>query len=295
MALSSNTWRESELKARAKGKEELVFMDSTPNHFYLKNHGDSPVYASMASEPSEKYHDVMIPAGGYGTMARLGACSRIFLLNTSASPARITVTSFYQEELSPEFLIGASRGAAATSGGGEGGGGEFGGIISGFTVPLPVGGNHIGSVLVDNTSSQPVPTTMQGSGLTYLQQLAGDLANIETYQQLLAETVAEVKQIAADLLAANSSAIGGAYLSGVTAVGETNGTMHNQAGKYISYFSNDGSDTIKLALYNTSGTQMMVIDILAGEALSDVPIKFSKFKLWSVGAACSYRALILAE
>lgn len=294
MALSSNTWRETETLARAGAVEQIDFRDTTPNHFLLKNHGDSPVYAAMATEPSTKYHDIMIPAGGTNTMARLAGCSKIFILNTSASKARVHVTSFYKEELSAEFLIGGGGGTTVVSGGGEGGDGA-GGIISGFAVSLPVGGNHIGSVLVDNGSSQPVPTTMQGSGLTYLQQLAGDLANIETYQQLLAETVEEVKQIAADLLAANSSAVGGAYLSGVSQVGETNGTMHEQAGKYISYFSNDGSDTIKLALYNASGAQMMVIDILAGEALSDVPIKFSKFKLWSVGAACSYRALILAE
>ena len=295
MALSSNTWRETEIKARAGAVEQIDFRDTTPNHFLLKNHGDSPVYAAMATEPSAKYHDIMIPAGGTKTMARLGACSRIFILNTSASPARVHVTSFYKEELSAEFLIGGGGGNTVIAGGGEGGGDGTGGIISGFAVSLPVGGNHIGSVLVDNTSSQPVPTTMQGSGLTYLQQLAADIAAVKSHQQQLESMLGTIKQTAADLLAANSSAIGGAYLSGVTAVGETAGTMHEQAGKYISYFSNDGGDTIKLALYNTSGNQMMVIDILAGEALSDVPIKFSKFKLWSEGAACSYRALILAE
>lgn len=298
MALGNNTWREGELRARAGAVEEYLFMDSSPNHFLLKNYGDSPIYAAMATEPSKKYHDVMIPAGGVKTMARLGACSRIFILNTSATAARVHITSFYREELAPEFIIGAAAAFSGSSGGSSGGaasGGGAGGPITGFEVSLPVGGNHIGSVLVDNTTSNPIPATLQGQALTYLSTLKNDIATVKEHQAQLETMVQSIMDIAGDLLAANSSAIGGAYLSGVTAVGETNGVTHNQAGKYISYFSNDGADTIKLALYNTSGTQMMVIDILAGEALSDVPIKFSKFKLWSVGAACSYRALILAE
>lgn len=296
MALSNNTWRENEIISRAGAVEELIFLDSTPNHFLVKNHGDSPIYVSMATEPSEKYHDVMIPPSAAKTMARLGRCSRIFILNTSASPARVHVTSFFKEELSAEFIVGAVSSVAAASGGGGGGGSEGGGgVITGFSVSLPIGGNHIGAVLVDNAASQPIPTSLQGSALTTLTTLKNDIAEVKAHQSQLETMVEIIMDTAADLLAANSSAIGGMYKSGVTAVGETNGTMYEQAGKYISYFTNDGSDTIKLALYNASGAQMMVIDILAGEALSDIPIKFSKFKVWSPSTACSYRTLILAE
>lgn len=298
MALSNNTWRENEIISRAGAVEELIFLDSTPNHFLVKNHGDSPIYVSMATEPSEKYHDVMIPPSGAKTMARLGRCSRIFILNTSASPARVHVTSFFKEELSAEFIVGAVSSAAAASGGGGGGGAEGGGgggVITGFSASLPVGGNHIGAVLVDNAASQPIPTSLQGSALTTLTTLKNDIAEVKAHQAQLETMVQSIANIASDLLAANSSAIGGMYKSGVSPVGETNGTMYEQSGKYISYFTNDGSDTIKLALYNASGAQMMVIDILAGEALSDIPIKFSKLKVWSPSTACSYRALILAE
>lgn len=296
MALSNNTWREKEITARAQLVEQIDFMDSSPNHFLIKNFGDSPIYVAMTGEPSEKYYDIMIPAGSVKTMARLGACSRIWVYNTSARPARVHVTSFYQEGISATFIVGGATSATASSGGGGGEGGEgTGGVITGFTTSLPTGGNHIGGVSIDNTTSQPVPTTLHGVAETYLASIKNDIAEIKQAQAALESMVSVIKDTAADILEANSSAIGGAYISGVSNVGETNGTTYEQAGKYISYFTNDGADAMKLALYNTSGVIMMTITILAGEALSDIPIKFSKFKVWSEGSACSYRGLILAD
>ena len=293
MALSNNTWREQEVTVRAQLVEQINFMDSTPNHFLIKNFGDSPIYVAMAGEPSTKYYDIMIPAGAVKTMARLGACSRIWIFNTSASPARVHVTSFYQEGISATFIVGGASVAAAASGGG--GGEDFSGVISGFAVSLPQGGNHIGGVTIENSTAEPVPTTLNGASATALETIKTDIAAIKATQAALETMVETIQQTAADILSANSSAVGGRYLSGVTEVGETSGETIEQGGKYISYFSNDGADTIKLALYGVSDNLLMTIDILAGEALSDVPIKFGSMKVWSVSAACSYRALILAD
>lgn len=308
------TWREQEISIKGKNTEQLTFIDTKPNHFVVKNHGQSTVYIGLTYTPKTNYYDLKVEPGASAVIAKVVGCGFIWLYNDGTESAIVQVTSFYNKEINVNFL--AAGGVTAAEMKEVIGGTATETIIKSFGAALPAGSNHIGEVSLQ-TPTGGLPVAMETScGDPVFVKVCGNststpfyvsdgtaqttLAAVSNKLDALADMLTELETIATNTAGGGSGgSTGGGAESYAYAVSEeiTTGTSYTKtlaaASKKLSFLTND-SDTAFSVVFTLSGGGSITLVVKAGETLSDIPISVTALSITG-SATLAARYLLLSD
>jgi len=150
-SLKQSTWRERQMDLHP-GLNEITFPDTLPNYVQINNLGSSELFFGASIIPDTNVYDKSIAPYGEVLYARDTGLSRCQIYVKGSNKCRVTVISF-EDAFNPAAMVSQNVTVSGGSGGGSGG------VITGFSVPLPAGNNNIGKVVV--TSMPPVSLDLQ--------------------------------------------------------------------------------------------------------------------------------------
>jgi len=153
MAESKKNWKQQTITIPAQTPFDVSFSggtDSLPNYFMINNLSPANIYFGIKVLPSPTTYEMKVGANGQNITTRDTPAQRIALYNDSSNPVNIILTTF-TDTFDPAVL--GSGGSVTVTGGGSGGT-SYDGIIKGFTVALPSGNNHLGTVDIGTMPAQ---------------------------------------------------------------------------------------------------------------------------------------------
>lgn len=79
---------------KANSTQTISFMGASPNHYYIVNGGNTPLYVGISMMPTENFYDAKIPSASSKLCADAHGHHEIYIYNPSISDANIIITSF---------------------------------------------------------------------------------------------------------------------------------------------------------------------------------------------------------
>lgn len=161
------------LKVPAYTVGSFDFSAPTPNYFRVQNRGAGKVFCSTSGYPTEHIYDFSIRGEKAKLYAQPFTANRLYVFNPNGSEVEVVCTSF-SADFDPlalsltELEIEMPDEIASSS------------VISGFTAPLPTGGNKIGTVDVNNLPDLSTFATLakQNEILDHLSDVVSHLADL---------------------------------------------------------------------------------------------------------------------
>ena len=223
ISLSNNIGYKKEYFTVPKGTVYTVEFGSypAPNYFRVNNMGDTTIYCTTMSMPSDRKYDFKVDAKSTTNFAEPYNRERLYIFNPTNADIPISVTSWYGE-FNPAFLAVSeiTFNADTTL--------KTDGLINGFTCPLPTGDNKIGEVSLN----KDIETNI--NKLTDLQktqiQIRDNIGTQYGTKGTLIHNLWDIKEI---LIALKNDGIGGEtdltevlnYLEGIS--GDINANRNN--------------------------------------------------------------------
>lgn len=262
------TWRENDYSIAGKKREQISFTDTKPNHFIIKNHGSAPVYIGLTYTPRPDYYDLKVEKGSVGVTAKVNGTPFIWVYNDGQDKANVQITSYYDEDINANFMTSAAITAAEMAEiiGSQGGLSQVGATINGYTVPLPSGANHIGSVSLDQTD--PLLVSLVGAAYNGTSLMVSDATAIGLLRELVA---------ALATIITNQGGAGGSVMdsyarlktaSGTIAASDSAGIV-NAGDMKLVLLTNDSDISLGVRIYYTEN-DFYTFTLKSGESLTDV-------------------------
>lgn len=148
------TAREQLLQIPAKTLVDLDFLDTFPNYVYVNNYSAGTLYFGRSVLPTNLVYDMIVEGHGDNLYSSPNSFRSAYIYNDGADIVNCKITSFVAT-FQPTALKGGGGTATFT-----GTIGDTNSTITGFSVPLPSGNNHVGVVTVD---SMPAVTFTPGA------------------------------------------------------------------------------------------------------------------------------------
>ena len=228
------------------------------NYFRIQNGGNTNLYCGLMHMPTEDSYEFRVPAGASRMYCEEKCYNYIYVLNNSTEDANIILYTF-RAPFNPTVLAMTDFADEDSQAG------QVNVEITGFTEPLPSGGNTIGNVGVNN---------------------------LIDYNTILANILSAVKSITG-----TSGGGGGASTSPETYAKMVETTATSTPVEYtatagrivseIALLSNDGESTLSITVIEPDGTEQG-ITLKSGEVLDNVKVWAQKLEIAGGG---SYRLI----
>lgn len=237
------------------------FSAPTPNYFRVQNRGTGKVYCSTSGYPTEHIYDFSIKGERAKLYAQPFSANRLYVFNPNGSELEVVCTSFSADfdplalsltELEIEMPDNI----------------ESNMVISGFTTPLPAGGNKLGSVDVANFPSLSTFATLakQNEMLDHMSDMVSHLTDLVQEKQRYVDHV---------------SAWGGAN-------NDEDVTICNNGFILLHMLTNDGETSIQVHFASNDGSGDSAIELKPGETIQDLRYEG---KIYLSGTNYAYRVM----
>ena len=261
----------------------IDFNGVNPNYFRVNNGGNARIYGGVISLPTPKLYDFSIEPNQVRMFCTDKGYPKLYLYNSSGSPANVIVTSFI-EAFSPEVLAFADFNTANNEEQ------TLNVEIGGFTQSLPTGQNHIGKVTVNQHPDALYSALAEIKDKIGTTTLNGDVtvdmsATNSILDMILAKIPADTEIDYTTLLAEIRDKISEVGSSAGTAEVETHLFSHDGDISYGEYWSrdmdvrevvfmaNDGEADIMLTLFDKG--QAVTMTLKPGEVINHITGKFT--------------------
>lgn len=147
--MGESFYREQTEEIPSKSVREITYgATQNPNYFYINNLSNAKLYCGVSVYPSNKVYEMVVPPNGSKVYGRKNGSSKFYIYNDSGEVAKAIVMSFSQA-FDPVVLASISNVEVDLTGTPT----MTDVAITGFSSPLPVGGNKIGRVDIDSLPS----------------------------------------------------------------------------------------------------------------------------------------------